>query len=118
MVMAYQPGDEHIRLHGTSGQHQIPRRRTRTAEHSGITFAPIAGPGRSAPVRFPLQRNIRLRGLPVEFCVIDGPVDIEGNTLTIDATIPPRTKMPVKVTVTAYQWGRSIEPLVQERRAG
>ena len=44
--------------------------------------------------------------------MIDGPAEIEGNTLKL-TPIPPRAKMPVKVTITAYQWGRSIEPLVQ-----
>ena len=44
--------------------------------------------------------------------MIDGPAEIAGSTLE-PTTIPPRTKMPVKVTVTAYQWGRSTEPLVQ-----
>lgn len=75
-----------------------------------ITFAPIAN-------QKPDAGEIKLEaasdsGLPVEFCVIDGPVEIKDGKLAL-TKIPPRTKFPVKMTVCAYQWGRSIEPLVQ-----
>jgi hypothetical protein len=45
----------------------------------------------------------------VYYYVQDGPAEIEGDTLKFTA-IPPRARMPLKVTVVAYQWGRSIEP--------
>lgn len=50
--------------------------------------------------------------LPVYFYVQDGPVVINGNKLTL-SKIPPRSKMPIKVTVVAWQYGRSVEPKVQ-----
>src|SRR5438094_812596 len=49
-------------------------------------------------------------GLPVGYYVIAGPVVIEGNTLKF-TKIPVKSKYPVKVTVVAYQWGRTIAPL-------
>ncbi|MFY7900705.1 MAG: hypothetical protein ACOVNY_11020 [Chitinophagaceae bacterium] len=51
-------------------------------------------------------------GMPVSFFVKSGPAKIENNHLIIKA-IPPKTKFPVKVTVIAYQWGRSKEPAIQ-----
>ena len=51
-------------------------------------------------------------GLPVSYYVRNGPAEVKGDRLVF-TPIPPRAKFPVKVTVVAYQWGRSIEPLAQ-----
>ncbi len=51
-------------------------------------------------------------GLPVHFYVREGPAEIQEDMLTFDP-IPPRAKYPLKVTVVAWQWGRSIEPRVK-----
>jgi hypothetical protein len=51
-------------------------------------------------------------GMKVYFYVLEGPAKIEDGKLELTA-IPPRTKFPVKVTVVAWQHGRSIEPKVQ-----
>lgn len=51
-------------------------------------------------------------GLPVNYYVREGPAWIDGSTLRFTA-IPPRAKFPIKVTVVAWQWGRSIAPKVQ-----
>jgi hypothetical protein len=51
-------------------------------------------------------------GLPISYYVVSGPAEIEGDTLQL-TRIPPRSKFPLKVTVVAWQWGRSIEPKVQ-----
>ena len=51
-------------------------------------------------------------GLPVYYYVREGPAEIQGNTLKFTPA-PPRTKFPVKVTVVAWQWGRSIDPKVK-----
>ena len=51
-------------------------------------------------------------GLPVRFFVVAGPAVIEGDILKM-TPIPPRTRFPVEITVTAWQWGRSIEPRVR-----
>lgn len=49
-------------------------------------------------------------GVPVYYYVEEGPALIENDDTLRFTPIPPRAKMPVKVTVVAYQWGRSIEP--------
>ena len=51
-------------------------------------------------------------GLPVSFYVREGPAYLDGHTLHF-TPIPPRAKFPVKVTVIAWQWGRSIDPKVK-----
>ena len=51
-------------------------------------------------------------GLPVEYYVLAGPAIIENGKI-IFTKIPPSTKFPVKVTVVAYQWGRSKEPQIR-----
>lgn len=49
-------------------------------------------------------------GAKVHFYVREGPAEIgRDNTLRFTA-IPPRAKYPIKVTVVAWQWGRSIDP--------
>ena len=44
-------------------------------------------------------------GLPVGYYVLEGPAEIDGDTLRFTA-IPPRAKFPLKVTVVAWQFGR------------
>jgi hypothetical protein len=51
-------------------------------------------------------------GLPVRYYVISGPAYVQGNILHF-TPIPVKSRYPVKVTITAYQWGRITEPLDQ-----
>ncbi|MBC7785407.1 MAG: hypothetical protein H7144_16360 [Burkholderiales bacterium] len=62
-------------------------------------------------------REIALRatsdsGESVRYFVVSGPAEIEGSTLKI-LPIPPRAKFPVRITVTAWQFGRAAEPKLQ-----
>jgi hypothetical protein len=50
--------------------------------------------------------------MPVYYYVQEGPAEINGDRLVF-AKIPPRCKFPVKVTIVAWQYGRSIEPKVK-----
>jgi hypothetical protein len=50
--------------------------------------------------------------VPVHYFVLSGPAEVDGDTLKL-LPIPPRAKYPVKVTVNAWQWGRSVEPKLQ-----
>ena len=51
-------------------------------------------------------------GLPVQFFVVSGPATIDGDTLTF-GKVPVRARFPIRVLVSAFQWGRSSEPKVQ-----
>lgn len=55
-------------------------------------------------------------GLPVYYYVKEGLAEIKGDKLVL-TKIPPRAKFPVKVTVVAWQYGRSGEPKVQTAEA-
>ena len=55
-------------------------------------------------------------GLPVYYYVKEGPAEIKRDKLVL-TKIPPRAKFPVKVTVVAWQYGRSGEPKVQTAEA-
>jgi hypothetical protein len=80
--------------------------------------------GDSQHIFFPRQRDIKIgtksvtltasadRALPVYYYVLEGPAEVKGNQLVLTA-IPPRTRFPVKVTVVAWQYGRSIEPKIR-----
>jgi hypothetical protein len=50
--------------------------------------------------------------MPVHYFVLSGPAEMDGDTLKL-LPVPPRAKYPVKVTVDAWQWGRSANPQVQ-----
>lgn len=64
----------------------------------------------------PRKRCVQLQatassGLPVGFYVECGPARIEGDKLYL-TQLPPRTKFPVRVTVVAWQYGRTGEKAV------
>lgn len=107
--MAYQPGDDKYAYAEQAAGFKFPPKNT-NGQAQQIIFEAI--PDQVVGGEPIILRATSDTGLPVEFCMIDGPAEIEGNKLRF-TPIPPRAKMPVKVTVNAYQWGRSIEPLVQ-----
>jgi len=51
-------------------------------------------------------------GMPVRFFVSAGPALIHDSRLVF-TPIPPRSKLPLTVSVVAWQWGRSSEPQIQ-----
>lgn len=112
-VMAFHPGNQDYLYAEQPMGVNVPRQ-TKTGLENTITFDPLPD------VTLDTKRiNLSARsssGLPVRFAVIEGPVRLKDNTLTL-TKIPPRAKFPIRVTVTAYQWGRSVEPLVQSAKS-
>jgi len=51
-------------------------------------------------------------GLPVSFFVVAGPAIVQERKLVF-TPIPPRSRLPVTVTVAAWQWGHPGNPAVQ-----
>jgi hypothetical protein len=87
----------------------VPARNTEGAEQH-ITFPEIVDQPRGAkPLKLKATSNARV---PVYYYVLEGPAEIDGDTLKI-TDIPLRAKFPVKVTIVAWQYGRSIEPKLQ-----
>jgi hypothetical protein len=55
-------------------------------------------------------------GMPVYFYVNQGPAEIKDGKLIL-TKIPPHSAFPIKVTVTAWQYGRSAEPKIKSAAA-
>lgn len=51
-------------------------------------------------------------GLPVYFYIKEGPAEINGARILF-TKLPPRSRYPVKLTVVAWQWGRSASPKIK-----
>lgn len=75
-----------------------------------ITFEKIADIKAGTP-SVPLMAKTDA-GLPVKFFVVAGPAIVEGDKLVF-TRLPPRAKLPMTVTVAAWQWGRGSEPKVK-----
>lgn len=55
-------------------------------------------------------------GMPVSFYVKNGPVEIRDGKL-IFTKIPPRAQLPIKITIVAWQYGRTDEPKVKSAQS-
>lgn len=75
-----------------------------------ITFSQI--PDQKAGTKAIVLNAKSDAGVKVSFYVVAGPVELKDNRLTF-TPLPPRTRYPVKVTIVAWQYGRSSEPKLQ-----
>lgn len=112
-LMAEHPGDAEFKR---AVQQALLRFPLRNAEGipQAITFPKIPDQraGNNTPI--PLHANSSVPDARVRFYVREGPAEIAADGATLLLTrIPPRAIFPVKVTVVAWQWGRSIEPKLQ-----
>jgi len=71
-----------------------------------ITFDPIADV-KNGTKALPLVAAAS-SGMPVYFYVQEGPAEVKNGKLVF-TRIPPRAKFPVKITMLAWQYGRSVE---------
>lgn len=103
---ATHPGDREYKLAVQQAHMFIPARNTQGAEQH-ITFPAISD--QKAGTK-PLKLNATSDAdVPVYYYVREGPAEVDGDILKFTA-IPPRAKFPIKVTVVAWQYGRSNEP--------
>ncbi len=107
MVMAFHDGDGRFARHEQAAVIKYPEANM-SGDAQQIAFETIPDQTSGSTVALKATSD---SGLPVDFCVLEGPAEIEDGKLKI-TRIPPRSKYPVKVTVAATQWGRSIAPLV------
>jgi len=102
-LSASHPGDDVYKRSVQQSVMNIPIRNNEGKEQH-ITFPSI--PDQAAGPRS-LKLNAKSDAdVPVCFYVREGPAEIEGDKLKI-SELPPRSRMPVKVTVVAWQYGRS-----------
>jgi hypothetical protein len=103
---AVHPGDDEYKPAVQQAQMTIPARNTAGREQH-ITFPKI----KDQPLG---KKSIKLgatsdSGEKVYYYVLAGPVVLNGDTLKF-TPVPPHGRFPVKVTVVAWQYGRSTEP--------
>jgi hypothetical protein len=108
-LLASHPGDEKYKSAVQQANIKFPLQNMEGQEQQ-ISFPAITNQRESV-------RSLKLTatsssGLPVYYYIQEGPAILEGNTIKF-TKIPPRSKFPVKVTVVAWQYGRSAEPGVK-----
>lgn len=116
-LLATWPGDGHYKKMVQQGLLDF-NLKNKNGEPQTISFADIPnqrGGGMMPSIRLSATSSAHLPGiqLPVHFYVREGPAEVDDNGTLTFTPIPPRSKYPIKVTVVAWQWGRSIPPLVQ-----
>lgn len=108
-------GDAEYRPAVQQAQLDFPLYRT-LGKVQKIDFYPIANYGLNS-----LSASIELKAsassrLPVNFYVNEGPCEVK-NSILVFEKIPPKTKFPMKVTVTAWQEGndeyQTAQPVIQ-----
>ncbi len=104
-VWASQPGDAEYKSMVQQAVIHVPTDTEGVEQH--ITFPPI--PNQKAETKSLQMHATTDTGLKVYYYVREGPAEVEGDTLKF-TPIPPRAKFPVKVTIVAWQYGRSVEP--------
>jgi hypothetical protein len=111
-VLALHPGDAGHRRAVQAGHVVIPR--ANTAGRAQRMAFPEIPDQRATTVELKLQATVD-SGQRAEYGVLSGPAEISG--ISGDglrfSQLPPRSAYPVEVIVLAYQWGRTVEPLVQ-----
>jgi hypothetical protein len=102
-IIATAPGDNQYRS-ADKPLHVLIDIRRKDGEAQTINFPQI--PDQPSGTEWVNLNATASSGLPVQYFVVSGPVEIEGNGGLKFLSIPPRAKFPVEVIVGAYQWGR------------
>ena len=105
LLGAIHPGDDEYRETVAVGTLYFPFQNSGVPQK--ITFPPILDV-KAGTKSIPLRATVDSKRQP-NYYVSWGPVEIDGNNLRI-TEIPIRTKFPIEVKVTAYQWGTASEP--------
>lgn len=74
-----------------------------------ISFPEISLAGKYRAVELKAMSD---SGEPINYYIKEGPAVLQDNILYL-TKVPPRAKYPIKVTVVAWQYGRSFEPKLQ-----
>lgn len=110
---AKHPGDSEYKAAVQQGQMTIPTILTEGTKQT-ITFPVI--PNQKVDTKKLILNATSDAGVPVYYFVLEGPAEVEGNVLRY-TKIPPKAKYPLKVTVVAWQYGRSFEPKLKSAQS-
>ncbi len=111
-LLASHPGDSEYKRTVQQSFASFPRVNTR-GQDQAITFPAIGEQLADALKPIQLGAKSSLASQKVYYYVREGPAEVDDDGLLTFTPIPPRAKFPVKVTVVAWQWGRSVEPFVK-----
>lgn len=111
-LVASHPGDAKYRSAVEQALLQIPFTLKAGAEQK-ITFPKI--PDQKVGAKLFQLKATSSAGVPVYYYVREGPAEVDGDVLKF-TPIPPRAQFPVKVTVVAWQYGRTVEPKLQSAK--
>jgi len=110
-IMAYQAGDNEYRRADRPGHPALPTQ-NKDGKPQTIDFVKIEN--QELGVKKLELTATSDAGLPVQFYVVSGPVELSDDNRTLKfLPIPPRSQFPVKVIIGAYQWGHVTNPKVQ-----
>jgi hypothetical protein len=108
-LMASHPGDKKYKSTVQQFNMRIPLQNKEGADQL-ITFPEIQN--RKQGINSISLNASSDSGMPVYFYVQEGPAEWKDGKL-IFTKIPPRSKFPIKVTLVAWQYGRSVEPIIK-----
>ncbi|MFO1487742.1 MAG: hypothetical protein U1F65_04620 [Verrucomicrobiota bacterium] len=108
-VLAFHPGDAEFRA-ADRPAHVFVSTQLKEGRAQALSFPEI--PNQNLGVKSIKLNAVADSGLPVQYFVVSGPVELKDDVLSI-TVIPPRAKFPIRVLVAAYQWGRVGEPKIQ-----
>lgn len=103
---ATHPGDAEYKPAAQQAHLFVPAKNSQGSEQH-ISFPEI--PDQKVGAKFLKLNSTSDANVPVHYFVREGPAEMDGDTLVFKP-IPPRAKLPVKVTVVAWQYGRSVDP--------
>ena len=103
-LLAYQPGDDQYR--GADRPVHITLATRNTGDPSQTIDFPAIPDQHADDFRPIALEATASSGLRIQYWVVSGPYDIDGNTLYPQPN-PARTHFTMRVIVAAYQWGRS-----------
>ncbi len=107
-LLAESPGDRNFKSAVQQAVLHVPEIKTGAEQHLTFSLLPDQKVG---------AKELKLTatsdaGLPVHYYVREGPASVDGERLIL-TPIPPGAKLPIRVTVVAWQLGRFGEPAVK-----
>jgi len=106
---ATHPGDAEYKPAVQQAHMFIPVRNTQGADQR-LVFPPI--PAQKLGTTAWKLNATSDAGMPAHYLVREGPAEIDGDVVKF-TPIPLRAKLPIKVTVVAWQYGRSVGPKIK-----
>ncbi|MGN6626244.1 MAG: hypothetical protein ACTHLN_06465 [Tepidisphaeraceae bacterium] len=106
------PGDDTFKRSEERAELRFPLKNT-NGQPQTITFPAIDNVSANAlPASIDLKA-VSSAGAKVYYYVREGPAEVNDAGVLTFTPIPPKASYPLRVTVVAWQWGRSLPPLLQ-----